>query len=246
MASLRRSIRAPLGRASPASPTNSSAPLPSVSKSRQATGRFQGSLPAKAKADTAMVRTERYQRQMAGALDGHGQGPLMLGAHAGLAPRLHLVSVCDISSEPVHVFVVDVLHMVYTEGADLSTSIIPRPAASSSSSSSARPAAARSAAGRTTAAGPSAGATRAARSGSRSRAFGSGAGWGLTRHCIHLITDYVRRDLVGCPSAVSAGIIAAIGVRVGCRACRSVKFRNCYQGRSSASSAGGPSGGEPP
>ena len=76
-----------------------------------------------------VVRAEGDEREYARALDCARQGALVLRAHAGLAARLHLVSVGDEAPQPAHVLVVDVLHLVHAEGANLSPRIIPGPAA---------------------------------------------------------------------------------------------------------------------
>ena len=76
----------------------------------------------------------RHHRQEPGTLDSQGQSPLVLGAHARLASRLHLELVGDVPLEYRDVLVVYVLDVIHTEGADLSTSVVTRPASSHSGS----------------------------------------------------------------------------------------------------------------
>ena len=64
-----------------------------------------------------MVRAEGQEGQMSGALDGGGQATLMLGAHPSLSSRLDLIAVGNEPSEPVNLFVVDIVNMIHTEGA---------------------------------------------------------------------------------------------------------------------------------
>jgi hypothetical protein len=90
--------------------------------------------------DICMVRAERHQSQVSGALDGSGQAALVLCAHAGLSSRLDLVSVGDEPSEPVNFFIVDIVNMVHAEGTELSSRVVTgSPAAPSATRSSAGP-----------------------------------------------------------------------------------------------------------
>ena len=75
-----------------------------------------------------VVRTEGDQREYASSLDSPRQRPLVLRANARLAPRLHLVAVRDKASQPAHILVVDMLHLVHAESADLAPCVVTRPA----------------------------------------------------------------------------------------------------------------------
>ena len=78
-----------------------------------------------------VVRAVGNEREYAGPLDCTGQRPLVLRAHARLAPRLHLVPVRDEPAKPAHILVIDVLHLVHAERADLAPRIVAGPAAPS-------------------------------------------------------------------------------------------------------------------
>ena len=75
-----------------------------------------------------VVGAEGDEREYAGALDSSRQHTLVLRADAGLAPRLHLVSVRNEAPKPAHVFVVNVLHLIDAEGADFPSRIVSRSA----------------------------------------------------------------------------------------------------------------------
>ena len=77
-----------------------------------------------------VVRAEGDEREYARALDRPGKHPLVLRAHARLAPSFHLVSVRGEAPQLAHILVVDVLDLVHAEGADFAPRIVTRPAAS--------------------------------------------------------------------------------------------------------------------
>ena len=85
-----------------------------------------------------MVRTERDQSEMPGALDGRGHRALVLGADPGLSARLYLPPVGHVPAKAVNIFVINVFDTVNAEAANLPATVIARPAASESA---ARPAA---------------------------------------------------------------------------------------------------------
>ena len=138
-----------------------------------------------------MVRAERNQGQMPGALDGGRKSALMLGAHTGLAPGLDLPSVRHVSAEPIGVFVVDVLDMIDAESAYLSTAVVAwsaapaaEPAAWASSGSAAAGSSTR----------PRSTGSRSAWSGTRGAARPGACRWWSAGLCGHsALTLYLRR-----------------------------------------------------
>ena len=68
----------------------------------------------------AVVGAEGQERNDARPLNGSRKGPLMPGAVARLAAGINLEPVGEISPQPAHVLVVDILNLVHAEGADLS------------------------------------------------------------------------------------------------------------------------------
>lgn len=67
---------------------------------------------------SGLVRHEWKQRQMPGALNGQPQSPLVFGADARPPAGFYLRPVRNESSDAVHILIIDVFDMVYTEGAD--------------------------------------------------------------------------------------------------------------------------------
>src|SRR5205823_2041825 len=63
------------------------------------------------------------QRQHAGAFQRHGESALVPGAGPGFATRLDLAALRDVAAEPSQVLVVDLLHAVHAELADLAAVI---------------------------------------------------------------------------------------------------------------------------
>lgn len=86
-----------------------------------------------------MVGDEGNQGEVAGALDGEAQGPLVLGADSGAAARLDFGPVGDEPPDFVDVFVVDEFDVFDAEGADAAAG--DEPPAGASAGASARPAA---------------------------------------------------------------------------------------------------------
>ena len=62
---------------------------------------------------------ERKQCHVAGPLDRHGEGALVLGAGAHLAPRFDFAALTDMAAEPGKILVIDVLDVVDGELGDL-------------------------------------------------------------------------------------------------------------------------------
>ena len=71
-----------------------------------------------------MLRRVRQQRDVAGALEGHGQRALVLGAGARLAARLDLGALREVAAEAVDLLVVDAVRLVGAEGADLAAAAV--------------------------------------------------------------------------------------------------------------------------
>lgn len=76
-----------------------------------------------------VVGAKRNEREYASALDSSRKSALVLRADAGLAPRLHLVAIRNEAPKPGYILVVDVLHLIYAEGADFPPRIVSRSAA---------------------------------------------------------------------------------------------------------------------
>ena len=94
-------------------------------------------LPVPSHGRAGVVRTERDQSKMPGALDGRGHRALVLGADPGLAARLYLPPVGHVPAKAVSILVINVFDMVNTEAANLPATVITR---SSSAESASRPA----------------------------------------------------------------------------------------------------------
>lgn len=69
-------------------------------------------------AGEGMVRDEGDQSQMTGALNGHAQRTLVLGAYAGASAGLNLGAVRHEPPDLVHILVIDDLDVFDAEGAD--------------------------------------------------------------------------------------------------------------------------------
>ena len=70
-------------------------------------------------AGIGVVSDEGHQRNLSGPLDGHPEGALVFGADAGAAARLNLSPLRNEPPNLVNLFVIDVLHVLYAEGANL-------------------------------------------------------------------------------------------------------------------------------
>jgi len=70
----------------------------------------------------ASVRTERQQRQIAGALNRHGQQALVLCTAARNAARQNLTAFRNVLAELVCVLIINLFSLIYAEAAYLSAS----------------------------------------------------------------------------------------------------------------------------